>query len=141
MSAIALLPRIRIMAICDGIKESKIETGVFHLKGVRHSIFTEGFPLVPDRLWLFLVFSCPRPGRHPCYVRILNDRNGRTVFSSYLRPMPTFAVDRELSINRARIRCAFPEAGTYAVQVWFFQKHGNDVLKGEMPFSVFEMES
>jgi hypothetical protein len=35
MAAAALTPRVRIMAICDGVRESKTEAGVFHLKGVR----------------------------------------------------------------------------------------------------------
>jgi hypothetical protein len=36
----------------------------------------------------------------------------------------------------ARLRCAFPHAGRYTVQVWFYQQQGNDVLKGELPFAV-----
>src|SRR5262245_57829273 len=90
MSAIALLPRVRMMAICDGVKESKIETGVFHLKGVRQKIVGDALPFVPRRLWLFLVLTCPRQGEFSGYVRIVNDQTDRVVFSSYLQPKPTF---------------------------------------------------
>jgi hypothetical protein len=35
-------------------------------------------------------------------------------------------------------RGSFPEEGRYAVQVWFFQEQGSDVLKGELPFSILK---
>ena len=44
MAAASLTPRVRIMAICDGVRESKIEAGVYHLKGVRQSITADAFP-------------------------------------------------------------------------------------------------
>jgi hypothetical protein len=136
MAAAALTPRVRIMAICDGVRESKFEAGVFHLKGVRHSITARAFPFIPSRLWLFMHLSSPRAGEFPCYVRIINDRTDRTVFYSYVEPRPTFQSEGGLSVHFAPIRCEFPEAGQYTVQVWFFQEHGSDVLKGEMPFTV-----
>ncbi len=61
MSAAAVTPRIRLMAVCDGVRESKNEAGVFHLRGVRQEIAASGFPFAPPRLWLFLVLSSPRP--------------------------------------------------------------------------------
>ena len=136
MAVSALTPRVRIMAICDGVRESRIEPGVFHLRGVRQEVQSGFFPFVPPRLWLFLLLSSHRAGVFTCYIRVVNDRTDQTVFYSYLEPRPTFEFDGGLSANRAPIRCAFPEAGRYTVQVWFFQENGNDVLKGELPFTV-----
>jgi hypothetical protein len=136
MSAAALTPRVRVMAICDGVRESKVESGVFHLKGVRQAITAHAFPFVPSRLWLFVLLTSPRAGEFPCYVRVVNDRTDRTVFYSYIEPCPAFESENGLSAHYAPIRCAFPEPGQYTLQVCFFQQEGSDVLKGEMPFAV-----
>lgn len=136
MAAAALTPRVRMMAVCDRIRESRTEAGVFNLKGVRQSLRAEIFPFLPRRLWLFLLMSSPRAGDFPCYVRVVNDRSERTVFYSYLNPRPTFETDNGLFRCSAAIRCSFLEEGQYTVQAWFFQAHGNDVLKGEMPFYI-----
>jgi len=61
MPAAALTPRVRIMAVCDRVRESKTEAGVFDLKGVRQEIIANALPFVPFRLWLFLVLSSHRP--------------------------------------------------------------------------------
>jgi hypothetical protein len=65
MAAAVLTPRIRLMTICNGVRESTTEAGVFHVKGLRQRIVAQGFPFAPARLWLFLVFSSPRPGVFP----------------------------------------------------------------------------
>ena len=52
--AAALTPRVRLMAICDAVRASKTEAGVFDLKGVRQTINASVFPFRPPRLWLFL---------------------------------------------------------------------------------------
>lgn len=136
MPAAILTPRVRIMAICDGVRERSKEQGVFHLRGVRQGITAPGLPLVPSPLWLFLLLSSPRAGEFPCYIRVVNDRTGRTIFCGYLQPRPIFAEEGGLLGSRARIRCSFPEEGRYTFQVWFFQEQGQDVLKGEMPFAI-----
>jgi hypothetical protein len=136
MSVAALTPRVRIMAICDGVRESKVEAGVFHLKGVRQAMTARGFPFVPSRLWLFVFLSSPRGGEFPGYVRVVNERTDRVVFHGHLEPRPRFGVDGGSWAIRYPIRCSFPEQGNYSVQVWFFQERGSDVLKGEMPFAV-----
>jgi len=136
MAAVALMPRVRIMAICDGVRESKIEAGVFNLKGVRQGITADAFPFTPSRLWLFLLLSSPRPGVFPGYVRVVNEQTDKIVFYAHLQPHPTFEEDNELLPGISRIKCSFPEEGRYTVQVWFFQEQGSDVLKGEMPFFV-----
>jgi hypothetical protein len=134
MAAAALTPRVRMMAICDGVRESKFEAGVFHLKGVRQRIAADPFPFVPARLWLFLLFSNPRAGEFPCHVRVVHDRTERIVFYMHLEPRPTFGVDGGLFAWYGAIRCRFPEEGQTTVQVWFFQEQSIDVLKAEMPF-------
>ena len=65
MVAAALTTRVRLMAVCDGVRESKTEAGVYHLKGVRQGVSANTFPFVPVRLWLFLVLSSLRPGCIP----------------------------------------------------------------------------
>jgi hypothetical protein len=138
MAAVALTPRVRIMAICEGARESKIEAGVFNLRGVRQGIIAPAFPFVPDRLSLFFVLASARAGAFPGYVRVVNDATDRVVFYSYFQPRPMFEADGEIHIGRTRLRCRFPEAGRYTIQIWFFQEQGLDVLKGELPFSIVD---
>ena len=111
---------------------------VFHLKGVRQRVIVQSFPFVPARLSLFVLFSSPRAGEFPGYVRVVSERTGKAVFYAQLKPRPTFDGSDEVVFTRCRLRCAFPEAGRYSVQVCFFQMHGNDVVKGEIPFSVLD---
>jgi hypothetical protein len=124
------------MAICDGVRESKTEAGVFHLKGVRQSIQANVFPCAPDHLWLFVILASPRGGEFPSYVRVVNDRTDRVVYHAHLEPRPHFDVHGGLWFIGYPVRCKFPEAGNYSVQIWFFQQQGSDVLKGEIPFAV-----
>ena len=126
------------MAVCDRVRESKTEAGVFHLRGVRQEIVADGFPFASSRLWLFLLLSSPRPGEFPGYVRVINNRTDKARFYGKLTPTPAFEGNGKMLAGHTRIRCSFPEEGRYTVQVWFFQEHGSDVLKGEMPFSVNE---
>ena len=77
MAAAALTPRVRMMAICDRVRETKTETDVFHLKGVRQAITANAFPFGPAHLWLFLVLSNPRGGEFPGYLRVINDRTDK----------------------------------------------------------------
>ncbi|HEV3259572.1 MAG TPA: hypothetical protein VG013_22085 [Gemmataceae bacterium] len=136
MAAAVLTPRVRLMAICDGVRESKTEAGVFHVKGLRQRIVARTFPFVPLRLRLFLVFANPRPGEFPGYVLVINDKTDKTILYGDLSPHPNFEVNEETVVNVTRLRCSFPQPGRYTVQVWFFQEQGPDVLKGELPFAV-----
>ena len=136
MSAAALTPRVRMMAICDAVRESMVEADVFDLEGVRQSMAAQAFPFVPSQLWLFLVLSSPRAGSFPGYVRIVNDGTEKAVFYGHLNPGPAFVADAGTVQIYTPIRCAFPEDGSYSVQLWFFRDEGNDVLKGEMPFFI-----
>jgi hypothetical protein len=136
-ATVALSPRVRVMVICDAIRQSKVEADVFDLKGVRQSLMAQNFPFMPARLSLFLLLASPRAGVFPGYVRVVSDRTDRTIFQGNLYPRPEFDYHGGVRPMRAPIRCLFPEEGTYSVQVWFFQEQGSDVLKGEMPFTVF----
>lgn len=135
MSAAALTPRVRTMVICDSVRKSKMEAGVFHLKGVRQGMTARAFPLASE-LWLFLLLSSPRAGVFPAYVRVANARTDRAVFHANLNPQPEFTLDGQYLTYSTPIRCEFPDEGTYTVQLSFFQAVGIDVLKGEMPFSI-----
>lgn len=137
MAAAILTPRIRLMAVCDGVRESHTEAGVFHMKGLRQRIVAQDFPFAPSRLWLFLVFSSTRLGEFPAYVLVIDDRNDKTIFYGQLTPSSTFAANVEIVVNATRLKCSFPQPGRYTVQIWFFQEQGRDVLKGELPFMVF----
>ena len=43
MAAASLTPRVRLMAVCDRVRESKSEAGVFDLRGVRRGLAVEVF--------------------------------------------------------------------------------------------------
>jgi hypothetical protein len=134
--AAALTPRVRLVTVCDRVRESATEAGVYHLRGVRQGIAAPAFPYVAFRLWLFLVLSSPRPGAYPGYVRVLDEETDKAIFFAHLAPHPCFEVGDDTLAAAARLRCSFPHAGRYTVQVWFYQEQGSDVLKAELPFSV-----
>ncbi len=136
MAAALVTPRVRLMAVCDGVRESRTEAGVFHLKGVRQGMVADAFPFVPRQLWLFLLLSSPRPGEFPGYVRVVNDGSEKAILYGHLEPTPIFHADDQFLATSDPIKCSFPEEGRYTVQVWFFQEQGSDVLKGEFPFLV-----
>lgn len=136
MVAAVLTPRIRFMAICDGVRESRTEAGVFHVKGLRHRIVVQALPFAPQRLWLLLVFSSTRHGEFPGYVLVIDDQTDKAIFYRPLMPSPRFEANDETLVGFARPRCSFPHGGRYTIQFWFYQEHGDDVLKGEIPFSV-----
>ena len=136
MAVAVLTPRVRLMTVCDGVRESKTEAGVYHVKGLRQRIVAPAFPFVPHRLWLFLVFSSPRAGVFPGYIRVLDDSTDKTIFYCPLIPPPRFEANDDGFNGRVRLRCSFPHEGRYTVQFWFFRDEGHDVLKGEIPFTV-----
>jgi hypothetical protein len=136
MAAAVLTPRIRLMTICNGVRESTTEAGVFHVKGLRQRIVAQGFPFAPARLWLLLVFSSTSPGVFPGYILVIDDQSDKAIFYGQLTPPPAFEADIEIVVNVMRLRCSLPQPGRYTVQIWFFQKQGRDVLKGELPFRV-----
>ncbi len=136
MAATALTPRVRLAAVCDRVRESLTEAGVYHLRGVRQRIGAPTFPLADSRLWLFLVLSSPRPGIYPGYIRVIDEGTDKAIFFAHLAPHPRFEAGQDDLAAAARMRCSFPHAGRYTVQIWFYQEQGSDVLKAELPFSV-----
>jgi len=127
MSA-ALTPRVRTLVVCDGIRASRIEENVFHLRGARTHVFAEAFP-VRRRPRLFLILSSPRSGRYPSYVKIIDEETDQAVFYGQVDPSPLFPDATELLPLDLPIHVRFPKAGRYTVQLWFFQETAADVLK------------
>jgi hypothetical protein len=136
MAAAALTPRVRLATVCDRVRESVTEAGVYHLRGVRQRALAPAFPFAASRLWLFLVLSSHRPGTYPGYVRVIDEGTDKAIFFAHLAPHPRFEADDDALGGAARLKCSFPHAGRYTVQVWFYQEQGSDVLKAELPFSV-----
>ena len=142
MATVGLIPRVRIMVVCDRARASKVEADVFDLKGVRQTIHANAFPFAPSPLWLYLVLSSPRPGQYPGYIKVFDDFE-RPIYYGRLSPIPTFdqSMDR-LDIDFLsfclRIGCSFPAPGRYSMRVYFFQEQGSDVLKAEQPFYVLQ---
>jgi hypothetical protein len=117
MAEPALTPRVRLMTVCDRVRESTTEAGVYHLRGVRQETVAQRFPFAAFRLWLFLVLSSPRPGSYPGYIRVLDDGTDKALFFAHLAPDPSFEGHEQTLAAVARLRCAFPHAGRYTVQV------------------------
>ena len=88
------------------------------------------------RLWLFLVFSSSRAGAFPGYILVIDDRTDKAIYYCPLTPPPRFGANDETLFGLERLRCSFPHEGRYTIQFWFYQDQGNDVLKGEIPFSL-----
>ena len=122
MATAVLTPRVRLATICDAVRESQREAGVYHLRGVRQRIVAPAFPVAASRLWLFLVLSSPRPGTYPGYIRVLDEGTDKAIFLAHLAPHPRFEADDDALAAAARLRCSFPRAGRYTVQVWFYQE-------------------
>ncbi len=135
MAAAVLTPRVRLATVCDRVQESATEAGVYHLREVRQRIVAPAFPFLASRLWLFLVLSSHRPGTYPGYVRVTDEGTDKAIFFARLVPHPHFEVDDALAAA-ARLRCSFPHAGWYTVQVWFYQEQESDVLKAELPITL-----
>jgi hypothetical protein len=136
----ALTPRVRILVVCDGVRASTVEEGVFHLRGARCHLRAASFP-VRRRLRLFLVLSSPRSGRFPGYVKVIHDQTDRAVFYGEIDPPPLFPDEGDLLPLDVPVHVRFPQAGRYTVEVWFFQEAAADVLKMEQPLYVLPQEA
>ena len=138
MSA-ALTPRVRTLVVCDGIRASKSQESVFHLRGARAHLIADEFPF-RRRLELFLILSSPRPGRFPSYLKVIEDQSDQAVFYGQVQPSPSFLDAGDLLVMGVPVQVRFPRAGRYTLQIWFFQETAADVLKMEQPLYVFEGE-
>ena len=138
MAAAALTPRVRVMIACDGVRPSRVEDGVFDLRGVRNYLAAASFPFVARRLWLYLVLSSPRKGKYPGYIQVIDDQADKTISYCKIEPAPVFGEGFEFLPVPVRLTCEFPHPGRYVIQVWFFQEETADVLKAEQPFDVLQ---
>src|ERR1051326_5153566 len=92
----ATTPRVRTLVVCDGIRASRLEESVFHLRGARSHIVADAFP-GRRRLHLFLVLSSPRPGRYPSYVKVINEQTEQAVYYGQIDPAPIFPIEADQS--------------------------------------------
>lgn len=136
----ALTPRVRTLVVCDGVRASRVEESVFHLRGTRYHLRADSFPL-RRRLRLFLILSSPRPGHFPGYVKVIDDSTERTIYYGRIEPPPEFPADGDLLPLVLPVTVRFLQAGRHTVQVWFFQETSADILKMEQPFDVLEHEA
>jgi hypothetical protein len=138
MSAAALTPRVRILVLCDEVVESETEEGVFTLEGVRQQLVGDAFPLRAS-LNLFVVLFSARTGNYRGNVVVVNARTDKAI--RYLKFQVGFDSDSQIVPMAMDLgSCAFPEPGPYMIQVWFSPGEGQDVLKAELPFNVFQTE-
>ena len=111
-----VLPRVQAMVLCDGIKESDEENGVFHLNGVRSVLDALSFPALHPRLCAFLQMS-GHQGYVQCHVEIECQETGDLVFQSTAKEI-SFVSPNWVETVFFRLRnCMFPAPGVYYVQV------------------------
>ncbi len=138
MAAAALAPRVRIMAICDEVTPSDVESGVYTLEGVRQGIVADVLPCRHD-LVVFLVLSCPRPGRHAGWVQIVDIQTEKVIrlqnFHAEFNSSNT-----QITVDVRLPNAVFPAAGEYQFEVSFLRSGEPPVLKGEQFFSVAASE-
>jgi hypothetical protein len=115
MAAAARTPGVRFMTVCDRVRESNTEAGVYHLRGLRQSIVMQVFPFVANRLWLFLVLesSSGKLSRlHPCARR----RDGQSHLLRTFGAGPLLRATRANPRGRGPLAMFFPPRGRYTVQ-------------------------
>jgi hypothetical protein len=89
MAAAVLTPRVRLITLCDRVRESDTEAGVYHLRGVRQRIVAQAFPFVAFRLWLFWSFQVTFLGPIPA-ISVSSTTGPTKPFSSRTwRPIST----------------------------------------------------
>jgi hypothetical protein len=124
--------------ICDDISVSPTENGVFTLEGVRQHLEAAYFPWCA-RLSLFLLLFSPRKGKYSGKILIVNERSERPI--RYVKFLATFQQVNELLPLYVEVgECVFSEAGPYSFEIYFSARGGDEVLKGEHPFTVLSCE-
>ena len=122
------------MVVCDDVTASLSQDRLYTLQGVRLHREAATFP---DRaaLSLFLLLSSPRRGNYAGKILVVNERNNRPI--RYVKLHAAFPEDDALlPLYVAVGHCIFPEPGLYNFEVYFSARDGNEVLKGEHPFTV-----
>jgi Family of unknown function (DUF6941) len=126
-----VLPRVQVMVLCDGIKESDEEYGVYHLSGVRTEIEAASFPFTRLRLCAFLQMSV-HAGEGSCYLRVVRAADDEEMYRTAARAV-VFTGPLEVLPKVFRFRnCSIPTAGLYYVQV-----HYDEKLIGERLLQIF----
>jgi hypothetical protein len=86
-----------------------------------------------------LLLSCPRKGKYPGKILIVNERNDKPI--RYVKFVATFQENNELlPLNIEIDNCVFPEASQYSFEIYFSIPQGGEALKGEHPFTIFSNE-
>ncbi len=129
---ILVLPRVQAMVVCDAIRESDDEIGVYHLGGVRTSLEVPAFPALCPRLAVFVQMSGHR-GEAACSVGVRHAATDEIVYQT--KPKPIAFLDPTLVVPAVfRLRnCVFPAAGLYYIGILHEKK-----LIGERRFQVRE---
>ncbi len=137
MSAAALTPRVRILAVCDEAVRSEIEENVFTLEGVRQGFHAEVFPCIRT-LGVYLLLSYPRVGSFNGQVKMVQGGDGKTIrYAKFSASFEDGSDRHALAVDMDN--CVFPDPGAYTVKVEFWMETG-DVLKAEQPFHVWQLE-
>ncbi len=120
--AAALIPRVRTLLICDGIRPSRAEENVFHLRGARSHIVARAFPIY-RRMRLFAILSSPQPGRFPSYVKVIDDETNQAVYYGQVDPSPLFPDTADLLPLDLPVTVRFSKPGRYTSNCGSFKKH------------------
>ena len=136
MSAAALTPRVRTLAVCDEAVRSEIEEGVFTLEGVRQGFRSASFPC-RRTLNVYLVLSHPRKAKFEGVIRVIDEDVDK--FLRLAKFVAEFDQDNQslpLAVDLGEV--VFPSPKVYTIKVEFPTFTGPDVLKSETYFSVLE---
>jgi hypothetical protein len=122
-----VLPRVQAMVLCDDVEESDLESGTFHLKGVRSEIRVPSFPYIRRQLCVFLQMS-GHAGEASCHVEINRPETDEALYR-----YPSFVVSFQGPVSVVPVffqvlNCSFPAPGVYYIQFFHESK-----LIGERP--------
>jgi hypothetical protein len=139
MAVAAITPRVRIMAICDEVLPSDIETDVYTIEGVRQHLTADSFPAI-SHLCVYMLLSSSRKGNFQGQIKIIDEQSNRRVIR-YCKFSARFREDNETITKVVAIEdIRFREPGFYTFEVWFEVRAGTEVCKGELPFQVLKYE-
>src|SRR5437660_1004397 len=111
MSAAALTPRIRVLAVCDEAVFSEIEANVLTLEGVRHGFAAESFPCV-RALSIYLLLSSARGGSFVGEVKLAPVGEEMAIRMSKFDA--DFEDSRVIALGIELGDCVFQQPGTYS---------------------------
>jgi hypothetical protein len=112
-----VLPRVQAMFVCDRVKESDIEPGVFSLAGARAYIEASSFPAFYPRLVVFAHMS-GHQGEVLCHAAINRIETDEMIYETPSRRIafehPSFVVPVVFHVRN----CVFPVPGVYCAQIF-----------------------